>query len=188
MSQARVVAGKAKGRVLSVPDGVRPTTALCRKVLMDVLGSHVQDAEVLDLFAGPGVLSAELLSRGARHLTAVERSPRIAAVWERNMTHLGFRSQVCLMVTSARRAISSLRAKGQRFSLIVADPPYGSADADLLWVEAPWEDLLVPGGLLVIEQSARDPRPVPSGLTLVWHRAVGDTSLYLFRRSMECLV
>ncbi len=182
MSQARIVGGSAKRRVLQVPDKVRPTSALCRKVMLEALSSRVEGAEVLDLFAGAGVLSAELLSRGARHLTAVERSPRVGAMWGRNIDRIGFGAQADIMVTTTRRALAELIARGKVFSLIVADPPYGMREAADLWRQTPWASLLTPDGVLVVEQSVRDPRPQPRDLTLIWERRTGDTMIYMFER------
>ncbi|MBN1424235.1 RsmD family RNA methyltransferase [Candidatus Fermentibacteria bacterium] len=182
MNQARIVAGSAKGRGLQVPDGVRPTSAMCRKVMLDALGDAVVGTEVLDLFAGAGVLSAEVLSRGADHVVAVERSPRIAAVWGRNLDRVGFGTEGDIMVTTARRAVRSLIERGRLFALIFADPPYGLPETADLWSDTPWASLLTPGGRLIIEQGVKDPRPEPAGLEVIWERRAGDTMIYMFRR------
>ena len=181
MSQARIVAGSVKGRGLQVPDGVRPTSALCRKVMFDALGDAVVGAEVLDLYAGPGVLSAEILSRGAAHVIGVERSPRIAAAWSLNLHRVGFGAEGDIMVTTARRAVEAFVAQGKVFSLIIADPPYGLQETADLWRDTQWTSLLTPDGMLVIEQGAKDPRPAPNGLQSVWERKTGDTMILMFR-------
>lgn len=166
-----------------MPERVRPTSAICRKVMLDALGDKVVGADVLDLFAGPGVLSAEIMSRGAAHVVAVERSPRIAAVWGRNMDRVGFGAEGDIMVTTARRAVRELIERGRVFSLIVADPPYGLEETADLWRDTEWPELLTPDGVFVIEQGAKDPRPAPQGLVGVWERRTGDTMIYMFRRS-----
>jgi 16S rRNA (guanine966-N2)-methyltransferase len=140
---------------------------------------------VLELYAGPGVLSAEILSRGAAHLIAVERSPRIAAAWGRNMDRVGFEDEADIMVTTARRAVADLIAKGRVFSLIFADPPYGLQESADLWRDTQWPALLAPEGRLVIEQGAKDPLPAPAGLVCTWERKTGDTMIYMFQRGPE---
>ncbi len=63
----RVIAGAHKGRRLTAPPGrsTRPTSDRVREALFSILGARVQDARVLDLFAGSGALGIEALSRGA---------------------------------------------------------------------------------------------------------------------------
>jgi len=74
----RVIAGVLKGRRLVTPKGVttRPTADQVRIALMDTLGPWLPDARVLDLFAGAGGVGVEALSRGAAHVTFVERDRR----------------------------------------------------------------------------------------------------------------
>ena len=63
----RVIAGHAHGRRLRVPRdrGTRPTSGLVRGALFDMLEQHgwLDDAVVLDLFAGSGALG---IGRGLR--------------------------------------------------------------------------------------------------------------------------
>lgn len=69
----RVISGTAKGRQLkSPPEETRPITDRVKENLFNILGTHVIDANVLDLFAGAGSVGIECLSRGAKHATFVE--------------------------------------------------------------------------------------------------------------------
>jgi len=70
----RIIAGKHRGRLLSVPsvDGLRPTGARVRETLFNWLQMPVQGAHCLDLFAGSGALGFEALSRGAAAVVFVE--------------------------------------------------------------------------------------------------------------------
>src|SRR6188472_713465 len=84
----RIIAGSLKGRRLSAPPGqdVRPTSDSLRETLFNILASDVDGARVLDAFAGTGAVGLEALSRGARHVTFIEREPRVIKVLERNVT------------------------------------------------------------------------------------------------------
>jgi len=69
----RVISGTAKGRTLKSPGvATRPITDRAKESLFNILGPRVQDANVLDLFAGAGSVGIEALSRGARAATFVE--------------------------------------------------------------------------------------------------------------------
>lgn len=66
----RVIGGIARGRRLqSVPgDTTRPVTDMVKEALFNILGPDIQDARLLDLFAGTGAIGIEALSRGAKHV------------------------------------------------------------------------------------------------------------------------
>ena len=71
----RVIAGRAHGRRLRVPDGpTRPTSSLVRGALFNMLEHRgwLENADVVDLYAGSGALGIEALSRGARRATLVD--------------------------------------------------------------------------------------------------------------------
>ncbi len=76
--QIRIIAGSLKGRRLASPDwpGLRPTSDRLRETLFNVLADTVVGARVLDGFAGTGAVGIEAISRGAAHVTFVERDPR----------------------------------------------------------------------------------------------------------------
>ena len=62
----RIIAGKAKGMPLKVPQGeVRPTQDRVREALFNILGTVIEGARVLDLFCGSRSVGLEALCRGA---------------------------------------------------------------------------------------------------------------------------
>ena len=72
----RVIAGTAKGCKLNSIDDIstRPTLDRVKEPLFSILQNYLQDAEVLDLFAGSGALGIEALSRGASRCTFCDNS------------------------------------------------------------------------------------------------------------------
>src|SRR5437660_7127355 len=88
----RITGGNAARRILKVPKGlaVRPTPDLVKQAVFNSLGARVQDARVLELFAGTGALALECLSRGAALAVCVEKSQRHAAVIRQNAETAGF--------------------------------------------------------------------------------------------------
>src|SRR5262245_30855762 len=89
----RVIAGTLKGRRLDAPtwDGLRPTSDKLRETLFNIVAPRIGGARVLDGFAGTGALGLEALSRGASHVTFVERDRRAAALITENLEVCGIR-------------------------------------------------------------------------------------------------
>jgi len=91
----RVIAGAYKGRRLVTPKGAttRPTADQVRTALLDTLGPWLPDARLLDLFAGAGGVGLEALSRGAAHVTFVERDRRALDALAENIRTLDLGSR-----------------------------------------------------------------------------------------------
>src|SRR5437016_1662260 len=124
----RITGGKAARRILRAPKGlaVRPTPDLVKQAVFNSLGNRVVGARVLELFAGTGARALECLSRGALSAVCVEKSARHAQILRLNLEIAGFPSEnVHVRVQDVFTALSQLAQAGDRFDLILADPPYG---------------------------------------------------------------
>jgi len=144
----RIVSGTAGGRKLVVPDGdsTRPTSERVREAIFNSLYSldAIDDADVLDLFAGSGALGLEALSRGAARATFVESDRDALEAIRDNVEILGFDSESRVVPGEALGYLG--RAEGH--DLVLLDPPYGFDDWDTL-VNAIGEALA--GAVVVIE-------------------------------------
>lgn len=120
----RIVAGSARARRVLAPPGddTRPTTDRVREAVFNSLTSMgvVDRATVVDLFAGSGAMGLEALSRGAEHVTFVERDRRTAAVIRRNVDHLGFADRSTIVTGDVAAHIRKMEA----VDLAICDPPY----------------------------------------------------------------
>jgi len=168
----RITGGKAARRILKVPKGldVRPTADLVKQAVFNSLGGRVVGARVLELFAGTGALSLECLSRGATSTVCVEKSSRHAETLRHNFQLAGFPPETLqVRVQDVFVALAQLAAAGERFDLILADPPYGEKNvgrrstslAQQLLDEVGLPRLLEPDGLLVLGHTKRDTLSVP---------------------------
>jgi 16S rRNA (guanine966-N2)-methyltransferase len=150
----RVITGRFKGRqLITVPDrSIRPATDRVKQTLFDILSTRLdlEDAVVLDLYAGTGSLGIEALSRGARHCTFVDSSGDAVACIERNLKALGCETIAEVVQADAQRFILSCR---ESFRLIFADPPYAYALTSSLPNAVFGHGLLEPSGYLLIEHS-----------------------------------
>ncbi|MGM7669998.1 16S rRNA (guanine(966)-N(2))-methyltransferase RsmD [Microbacterium sp. A93] len=181
----RIISGQAGGLTLqSVPgDATRPTTDRTREALFSWLASRgwLEDAAVVDLFAGAGTLGGEAASRGARRVLLVERDRRAAAVCRKNAEALNQRVGRPVVEVSAAdvdRVLDSPAGAGP-WDLVLADPPYPLTGAALAGTLGRIAAVLVPEGLLVLERSSRSAEPDwPAGLEPLEVRRYGETTLY----------
>ena len=152
----RIVGGTLGGRQLRPPKNIpaRPTTERAREALFNIL-SNILDFDslhALELFAGTGAVSLELASRGCRHITAVEQhAPSVDFL---KKTAVLFNVEAAISVLR-QDVFSFLEKPGQPYTFIFADPPYALPQMDLL-ARLPATNLLAPGGLLVLEHSAKN--------------------------------
>ncbi len=175
----KLIAGRFGGHGLKTPSGheTRPSTARTREALFGLIDARIylEDAEVLDLFAGTGALGLEAISRGAALVTFVEQDRAVLDYARENAEKLGVEDR-CIFIQGD--AVEYLRSyDGPKLDLIMADPPYK--------LEAMQEmpDLAVPhldtDGVFTLEHSSHDwfdehPR-------LMTSRSYGRTIVSLFR-------
>lgn len=128
MSRVRIVGGEWKRRFVTFPDapGLRPTPDAVRETLFNWLGQDLAGLACLDLFAGSGVLGLEAASRGADHVTLVERDPRIFAMLRDNAAVLGAERLELIRAD----ALKFLSRASRRYDLLFLDPPYRQG-----WIE-----------------------------------------------------
>ncbi|AOX20874.1 16S rRNA (guanine(966)-N(2))-methyltransferase RsmD [Kozakia baliensis] len=126
----RIVGGDRRGLTLRAPagDATRPTADRARQALFDMLlhapwgGRDVlQDAQILDGFAGTGALGLEALSRGASHATFMEQNRAARAAISANIGTCRFESSATVLACDVTRAPKARMP----CSLIFLDPPYG---------------------------------------------------------------
>jgi 16S rRNA (guanine966-N2)-methyltransferase len=153
---------------------VRPTQAVVREAVFDLVGAAVRDAVVLDLFAGSGALGIEALSRGAAFATLVERQPRVVALIRRNLADLGLQDRARVVRAEVVRWLQA-HPEAAAASLVLMDPPYG--DPVLARTLALLDAHLRPGAVVVAEHARRQPLPDLVRLRLDRERRYGDTTL-----------
>ncbi|MEG0807935.1 MAG: RsmD family RNA methyltransferase [Alistipes sp.] len=151
----RIVSGKFRGRTITPPRNLRarPTTDFAKENLFNVLSNLVdyEECDALDLFAGTGSISYELVSRGARSVIAVE----INAVHHNFIRETAAQLGIDNLYAVKANAFRYLKSCSKQFDLIFSDAPYdleGSEEIVKLVLEG---DLLRPEGILVFEHSKK---------------------------------
>jgi pantetheine-phosphate adenylyltransferase len=185
----RVGGGQSRGRLLKAPRGERPTLGRVRQTLFDMLAGTLAGGNFLEVFAGGGSVGIEALSRGAARATFIEIKPANAALIRENLSRCGFVPQGEVICAEASRALRKLAKRGGGYNIIFLDPPYEDAAAlgrTLAAALAEAENLLLPGGSIIIERSRRHPAEPPETLTLRETRIIGDSALdFLSKREQR---
>jgi 16S rRNA (guanine966-N2)-methyltransferase len=131
--------------------------------VFSTLGPLVEDAVVLDLFAGSGALGIECASRGARSIRSIERAAQALAALKANVADLGLAERVRVIRGDALSP-KSWHDAGEtdvRYSLAFMDPPYPMIDdanerqSVLDAVRVLFERALAPDAELVLHVAAR---------------------------------
>ena len=166
----RVVAGQAGGRRLITPDGTttRPSSDRVRETMFNVLFSlgALEDAVVVDLYAGSGSLGIEALSRGAESCVFVEADRDALDAIRENIETLGFGNQATIVAGDALNWLEQRAHHSGPFDLALADPPYRDEPWELILGHL-GDDLLTESGLVVAESSQRLPELKEWDLSLI---------------------
>ena len=169
----RIIAGTRRGHRIAAPKGetTRPTSDFVRETAFNLIGP-VDDADVLDLFAGSGALGLEALSRGAARATFVDSDRVACRTINANLDKLKLDGTV--LCQDVARALASERGT---FDLILCDPPYDYAGLERLGPKL--ESILARDGLLVYQSPDRV-EPEIEGLSTRTSRKYGSARLTLF--------
>lgn len=196
----RIIAGFAGSLTLKVPSsGTRPTSDRVREAIFSALTARgaLEDARVLDLYAGSGALGLEAASRGASTVTLVEKSPAAAQICKINAALVAGRAPIRSALSGTAGAASVITKPVQNFlaskreqttreqtthdqwDLVFIDPPYELAETELNAVLTLLVPRLAADAVIVLERSSRTPVPVwPTGLVLGKVSRYGETVIY----------
>jgi len=181
----RIIAGKAGRTAIKVPSAVaRPTTDFVRQAVFSILGERVENARVLDLYAGSGALGLEALSRGAASCTFVDEHHQAVKVITENLKKA---------LLDGGHAVKSevaafLKRDAATYDLIFADPPYWKYYGDKDHVADLLKSRLLPprlaaGGWLIVEISSHQTSHLSEDFSLVARREYGSSTVLLYQSS-----
>jgi 16S rRNA (guanine966-N2)-methyltransferase len=176
----RIISGKYGSRKIEAPDNSKthPMGERVRNGMFNRISSEIEGADVLDTFAGTGAVGLEALSRGARHVTFVERDKIALTILSKNIALLGAEDQAIVIKTAVNNWIET--KDESHYDIIFADPPYN--DLQLSTVSKLF-GLLKPNGLMVLSHTGRGEVPnLENGIVVVDNRSYGNAHLTSFRR------
>jgi len=173
----RIIAGDRKGHTIFAPRGreTRPTSDRVRENVFNIVAAWVEDARVLDLYAGSGAMGLEALSRGAAAVVFVESDAEAVRAIERNLDKLRLTGGSVVRQGVSTALLQEANA-GRKYDLVLVDPPYAMTDYDTLARYVP--SVLADDGLLVLETDARTEPALP--LAVRSSRKYGGTRVTVF--------
>ncbi len=153
---------------------VRPTSDRLRETLFNVIAPRIAGIRFLDLCAGSGAIGIEALSRGAAHVTFVDRSRKMCGLVESNLDLVRIpedetevvqlEAEEFLRRPRARQGRAGLCPHVKPWDLVYFDPPYTTDYLGVLKLFGEKTDsLLADAGLLVVEHHHKKDLPEQVG-------------------------
>lgn len=175
----RIITGKYKGRHFDIPRTfkARPTTDFAKENIFNVLNGYVDfdGASALDLFAGTGSISLEMLSRGCAPVISVEGDRDHSTFISQCMKKIGTTDNILIRGDVFR----FLKKCHETFDFIFADPPYALDNLATIPSLIFEHELLKPDGVFVLEHGKNyDFSEEPH---FVEHRSYGSVNFSLFK-------
>ena len=190
----RIVAGSLKGRSIVAPEGqgTRPTSDRARQAVFNVLehaawAEPLQDARVMDVYAGSGALGFEAISRGAAFCLFVETDEDARGAIRENADAYGVMGRTRVHRRSAVDLGVRPGSDGEAFDLAFLDPPYrkGLGEQTLVrLLEGAW---LKPGAIVVFERGSDEPEIDTPGYERLDARDYGAARVLFLRASPAAL-
>ena len=182
----RIVGGKFRGRDIAGPTSgaTRPTSDRVRESIFNILAHGIadftlEDARVMDLFAGTGALGLEAISRGAKFCLFVEEDSGARSVIRNNTDSCGVIGQCKIW----RRDATDLgpSAPQSPYTLVFVDPPYGKGMGEKALHSLQDGGWLAAGAIVVLEEAEKTMVADVEGLDLLDQRSYGDTQVRIYR-------
>ena len=176
----RIITGIYKGRHFDIPRSfkARPTTDFAKENIFNVMSGYLDfdDAVALDLFAGTGSISLELLSRGCKSVVSVESDREHANFIRECMKKINEENDI-LIRGDVFRFMKSCK---QKFDFIFADPPYALPELETIPELVFKYELLKDEGVFVFEHGKQN--EFSSLPYFKEHRAYGSVNFSIFKQ------
>ena len=153
----RILAGQFKGKSLSAGSdlSIRPITNRLKEIIFSIVQEFLRDKKILDLFCGSGSLGIEALSRGASHITFVEKEESSLQILKKNLNSLSIDHNLTRIVMSD--ALTFLEHNRSGYHIIFSDPPFKYPLLQQLIDQVFLKNSLDLNGLLIVHHEIDNP-------------------------------
>ena len=182
----RIISGRFKGRKLIAPrnHSIRPTSDKAREALFSIIGSNIQNARILDLFAGTGAFGIEALSRGARQAFFVDASSKALDTVRKNLDLLGIHDEAVPVLGRIPDVFGRSEFSDQSFDIIFLDPPYDRDHITATLENNGFLSFVADTTLVIAEHGvSREDFALSGHLEMIDRRKYGKTLISFFRKS-----
>jgi 16S rRNA (guanine(966)-N(2))-methyltransferase RsmD len=175
----RIISGQYRGRNIIPPKNfnAHPTTDFAKEAIFNIIETNIdiEEAYVLDIFAGTGSISYEFASRGCAEIDSVEMNYNHYSFIKKTVQELKFSQLHCYK----QNAFKYLNSCSKQYDLIFADPPYDLDGIEKLHSAIFERKLLKPKGWFILEHSKnKDFKMLPY---FYEHRYYGSVNFSIFR-------
>ena len=179
----RIISGIYKSRRITAPTNlsVRPTTDAGKETLFNILANSFAfpEASFLDLFAGTGNISYEVLSRGCRDVTSVDSNYKCTGFIKSTVAQLDMSGILVVKMD----VFNYLQDATRKFDIIFADPPYMSPDTPRIHQLVFERNLLNEHGVLIIEHG--NDQNFSNLVHLKDERSIGNVNFTIFKSNVN---
>jgi len=181
----RIIAGRHKGRKLTSLPGktTRPTSGKVREAIFSIVADRIEDAAVIDLFAGTGAFGLEAISRGASHAVFVDSDRKGIEIIRKNVAACGEHDRSTVLLADASGGLRRLSLSGGEFDLVFMDPPYNRQAIRPALEELAASGILSKGAVIAIEHDKNETIPEDiAGIGITDRRKYGKTLVTFMKR------
>lgn len=174
----RIISGDLKGKKIRSIKGTktRPTSDRLRESIFNIIAFNVQDACILDLFAGTGALAIEALSRGAKFAVFIDISKNAVSTIRENIKLCNLDDRVKVIKWDINKNLKCIEHSKPAFNLVFMDPPYDKKFLKPTLHNLHLSCCMEKGCLIIVEHSLREPIPKePAIFEITDQRKYGKT-------------
>lgn len=176
----RIIGGRNKSYriVFKASPSLRPTSDRAKETLFSWLQFEMQDKACLDLFSGTGGLGFEALSRGAAHVTFVEKDKSLFKNILKNVAHLDYQDN---SEVACSAALKWMQTNKRKFDVIFLDPPFDQVNYESLLSAIRTQDLLAANGKIYLETDKRTEILLSKKQEVLKDKTIGDVRLMILQ-------
>ena len=154
----RIISGTMRGTKLFTLEGLdtRPTLDRVKEALFSKINNKLQDAIVLDLFAGSGALGLESISRCAKKSYLCDSSYNAIKIINKNIEKTKTLDNIELLNCDYKKALEKIKNEDVKFDIIFLDPPYKTDFAEDSAKYIIESNLLNEEGIIIIETDDKE--------------------------------